>query len=292
MKIFAIKCVMHLLAWCPLPVLRGLGFVLGQILFRVAKGRRTIVLINLRLALPHRPEHAQRQLAKQHFVRFAQALLDRAWLWHAPQALVRSRLRVTGDVAALGNGAGLTLFAPHFVGLDAGGLAVTLHSNTPVAFIFAPQRSASLDSWVQGGRSRFGNTRAYVRGESIKPMVAALRQGEKLHLSADMDLGRQESVFVPFFGVKSATVPSLSRLARLGKTPVRGFVTRMTKRGYESTVLPLWEGFPSDDSEADTRRMNAELERWVLDMPDQYYWVHKRYKTRPLGEPEVYPKGI
>ena len=123
-------------------------------------------------------------------------------------------------------------------------------------------------------------------------MVAALRQGEKLHLSADMDLGRQESVFVPFFGVMSATVPSLSRLARLGKTPVRGFVTRMTKRGYESTVLPLWEGFPSDDSEADTRRMNAELERWVLDMPDQYYWVHKRYKTRPLGEPRVYPNGI
>jgi Kdo2-lipid IVA lauroyltransferase/acyltransferase len=292
MRLFAIKCVMHILALWPLPLLRGTGVVLGHLLFLAAKGRRAVVLINLQLAFPDLSPAAQRQLAKKHFVRFAQALLDRAWLWHAPKALVRARLTLRGDVAALHSGAGLTLFAPHFVGLDAGGLAVALQSNTPVAFIFAPQRGADLDDWVQSGRSRFGNTRAFVRGESIKPMLAALRDGEKLHLSPDMDLGRQDSLFVPFFGVDAATVPSLSRLARLGKTPVRGFVTRMTARGYECRILPLWEAFPSDDAHADTLRMNTELEAWVRDMPEQYYWVHKRYKTRPVGQVQVYPGGI
>jgi KDO2-lipid IV(A) lauroyltransferase len=95
-------------------------------------------------------------------------------------------------------------------------------------------------------------------------------------------------VFVPFYGVEAATVPSLSRFARMGGARVLPIVTHLTPDGYEVVVLPPWQGFPTEDVMADTARMNRELERWINAVPDQYYWVHKRFKTRPNGEASFY----
>jgi KDO2-lipid IV(A) lauroyltransferase len=95
-------------------------------------------------------------------------------------------------------------------------------------------------------------------------------------------------LFVPFFGVQTATVPSLSRFARLGRAQVLSVVTRMTASGYSTEIGPVWADFPSSDVQADTLRMNQVLESFIRTMPEQYYWVHKRFKTRPEGEPGVY----
>ncbi|MFD2379397.1 hypothetical protein ACFSTJ_20645 [Ottowia pentelensis] len=113
--------------------------------------------------------------------------------------------------------------------------------------------------------------------------MRALREGQMLYLLPDMDLGPQESIFVPFFGIPTATVPSLPRFAKLGGARVVPVVTRLTPDGYEVRVHPAWQDYPGNDVAADTARMNAELQAWIDTMPEQYYWVHKRFKTRPEG---------
>ncbi|MEY5028700.1 MAG: Lipid biosynthesis lauroyl acyltransferase [Pseudomonadota bacterium] len=279
---------MRFLAWWPLPLLRGLGAVLGVVLYALARERRHVADVNLALCFPQWSHAQRRQVVRRHFVCVMQSLLDRAWLWHAPVRVLQKRLQVTGDVSSLEQEGGVVVFAPHFVGLDAGGVALTLVQDVPMASIYVPQRGQALDDWVRHGRNRNGRNRLYERHAGVKPLVAGLRQGEKLYLLPDMDFGAAESVFVPFFGVQAATLPSLSRFARLGRAQVLTVVSRMTPWGYRVEVGEPWEGFPSDDVMADTRRMNQALEDQVQTMPEQYYWVHKRFKTRPPGSDPVY----
>jgi KDO2-lipid IV(A) lauroyltransferase len=103
-----------------------------------------------------------------------------------------------------------------------------------------------------------------------------------------MDLGRQQSLFVPFFGVEAATVPALPRLSAMGQAPVMTLLTRLTWRGYTVRLLPMWENYPTGNEEQDVREMNARLEGYVREMPAQYYWPHRRFKTRPEGQPPIY----
>jgi KDO2-lipid IV(A) lauroyltransferase len=109
-----------------------------------------------------------------------------------------------------------------------------------------------------------------------------------MYLLPDMNFGPEESIFVPFYGVPAATVPSLSRFARLARAKVVPLVCRLTPAGYELRLLEAWAGFPSEDLVADTALMNERLQGYIDAMPAQYYWVHKRFKTRPPGEPGVY----
>jgi KDO2-lipid IV(A) lauroyltransferase len=209
-------------------------------------------------------------------------------LWHAPVQVLEKRLQVSGDLSFLQQEGGVVVFAPHFVGLDAGGVALTLVQDLSMSSIYVPQRGQALDDWVRHGRNRNGRNRLYERHAGVKPLVAGLRQGEKLYLLPDMDFGAAESVFVPFFGVQAATLPSLSRFARLGRAQVLTVVSRMTPQGYRIEVGQPWADFPSEDVMADTERMNQALEAQVQTMPEQYYWVHKRFKTRPPGSEPVY----
>lgn len=284
----ALIALMTLIARLPLSWVRGLGTALGLILWWCARSRRHIVRVNLALCFPDWSLHQRERLARQHFVCFGQSVLDRAWLWHAPLTVLRQRLRWQGDLASLQQREPLILLAPHFAGLDAGGMAVSLDVPGPVAFIFSRQSNPAIDQWVQDGRRRSGNVRPCYRHEGMRQIMAGLRRGEPLHLSPDMDLGPQESVFVPFFGVDTATAPSLSRMARAARARVVPVLTRLTPSGYEVRVWPALTDFPSDDAVADTVRMNALLAEWILDMPEQYHWVHRRFKTRPPGQPPVY----
>ena len=282
-----IACMRAIASW-PLPVLRGLGWGLGMLLYVFAHARRHVVQVNLQYCFPDWSQAARARAVRLHFVQVGQSLVDRAWLWHAPLDVVRERLQWTGAVQQLAGEQPTVVFAPHFVGLDAGGLALTLHSETPVAFIYVTQSNPDLEAWVNQGRERGGPVKPYFRHDGVKQMVAALRQGEKLHLSPDMDLGPEDSVFVPFMGVTAATVTSLSRFARLGRAQVVPMLTRLTPEGYTIEVLPAWSDFPTADAVQDTVRMNEVLAQWVLQMPSQYYWVHKRFKTRPEGQAPLY----
>jgi KDO2-lipid IV(A) lauroyltransferase len=280
--------VLRGLGYLPLSWLRALGSGLGALLLVAIPSRRRIVQTNLRVCFPHLSDAKRDALTRQTFVYFAQAWLDRSWLWHRSAACVQSRVQLSGEVAALFDATPTVLFAPHFMGLDVGWTALTM--NLPLHFttIFTPQSNAAVDAWVAKGRQRFGTVRLFRREDGVKPIVAALRQNELLYLLPDMNFGANESIFVPFFGEQAATVPSLSRFAKLGRARVVPVITRMTETGYEVVVHPAWIDFPSEDAEADTATMNQRLEGFINAMPAQYFWVHKRFKTRPPGAAELY----
>jgi KDO2-lipid IV(A) lauroyltransferase len=281
--------LMRALRWLPLPVLRALGAVLGVVLHALVGRRRRVARTNLQLCFPHWSEAQRRQAVRDHFRVFAQAWLDRSWLWHGSASQVQRRVRLVGDLSLLQDSQQpVVIFAPHFVGLDVGWTALSLALHRALTTIYTPQSNPVVDRWVAQGRSRFGQVRLFRREDGVKTLVSSLRQGEALYLLPDMNFGAEESIFVPFYGVMAATVPSLSRFAQLGRARVVPVISRLTAQGYEVQVLPAWENFPSGDVQADTADMNRRLEQLIDAMPTQYYWVHQRFKTRPPGEPGVY----
>lgn len=279
---------MRLLSVLPLSWVRAIGWLLGTLLHTVVLRRRRIARINWALCFPNQSEAERNRAIRQHFIVFAQAWLDRGWLWEGAPAVVRKRLKLCGDLQALEGNAPTVLFAPHFVGMDAGWTALTAHLERRFCGIYAEQLNADVDRWMAQGRQRFGEPHIVARRQGLKPLIAALRSGEPLYLLPDMDHGARDSVFVPFFGIQTATLGSLSRFARLSGASVVPVVSRMTPEGYEVTVHPAWQDFPTKDVQADTAVMNQKLEAMIRDMPEQYYWVHKRFKTRPPGEPSPY----
>ena len=279
---------MRVLAHVPLPALRALGWCLGQLLYVLAVPRRKVALRNHALCFPEATAAQRRRWARETFVVFCQTWLDRSWLWFAPREVVQRRVRLQGALNELEGDTPTIIFAPHFYGMDAGGTALTLHTPRAFTSIFSTHPDPAVDAWFMAGRQRFGDVRMLNRADGVKPIISNLRKGGLLYLLSDMDFGPGESIFVPFYGVPTATAPSLPRFARLGRAKVIGMYTRLTPTGYVAEITPAWEGYPSDDVEADTAQMNLRLQSYIDTMPGQYYWVHKRFKTRPAGEPSVY----
>lgn len=279
---------MRLLALLPLAWVRALGWLLGWVLYIVVKPRRRVVQVNLEQCFPQWRPQQRAALVPQVFIRFAQAWLDRGWLWHGQSARVRQRLNLTGALSEFDGETPTVIFAPHFVGMDAGWTAVTQQLPRRFTGIYTDQTDKQVDAWMLRGRQRFASGRPFGRADGVKAIVSALKAGAPLYLLPDMNFGPEESLFVPFYGVPAATVPSLPRFARLGRAKVVPVIARMTPRGYDVTVLPAWQDYPTRDLEADTALMNRRLQDYIDAMPDQYYWVHKRFKSRPEGWPELY----
>ena len=280
--------LVQLTAHLPLSWVRFLGAALGWALYSLIASRRRVVQTNLALCFPHWSVQELRQQTRQTFVFFAQAWLDRGWLWYAPPEVTLARLRLVGAVDELVGNAPTLIFVPHFVGMDAGWTAMTQQLERKFTTVYAAQTNAVVDAWILKGRKRFANGRPFDRREGFKPVLAALRAGEALCLLPDMNYDPKDSVFVPFYGVPAATVPSLSRVAKMGRAKVVAMVSRITPQGYEVEITPHWPDFPSGDLVADTARMNLELQGYIDRSPSQYYWVHKRFKDRPEGEAAPY----
>ena len=283
--------VLWLLHWLPLSLLAPLGNAFGLLLYVVIFPRRRVVRTNLRLAFPELGQTERERMARRLFANLGRTLLERGLLWWAPRARLERLIRVEGEErvrALLAAGRPVILMAPHFVGLDMGGTRVTMLFD--IVSIYARQRNRVIDRWLYHGRSRFGDQLLQPRHESIRATVKAMKAGRPFYYLPDMDHGRKESIFVPFFGVQTATITGLPRFARMADAAVVPCVTRLLPggAGYRLSFGEPWENFPSGDIEADVARMNAEIEALVRTMPEQYYWVHKRFKTRPDGEPRLY----
>ena len=288
----AVYALLSLLARLPLGVWRTLGAILGWLMYLLldlARKRKRVADINLQLCFPELDAAQRQRNIRQHCVRLAQSLYDRIWLWHGSEALLQRRIHWAGNRTALLTDTPTIMFAPHFLGMDAAGmLLVPLLRPRACVTIYSPQRNAAMDRWMRRGRSRFSNSRPMWKGDGIKPIISVLRKGGILYLLPDMNFGAEESIFVNFFGHPAATIPSLSRFARLGRAQVVTAVTYMEAHGYTVHVSDPWRDFPTDDVHADTQRMNTHLEDWVRQRPAEYFWLHKRFKTRPPGMPPVY----
>ena len=274
----------------PFTVLAALGSGLGALLYHFASDRRHIAATNIRLCFPDLDEHARTRVVKAHFRLLGRGLLDRGVFWWASRDRLERFIQIKGQehVEALRTkGIPVILLVPHFIGLDAGGVAISLRMD--VVSIYARQKNPVFDRWLRHGRSRFGDQLLLARDEGVRPTVKALKAGRPFYYLPDMNFRTRDAIFAPFFGVPAWTITGLPRLAKVSGAAVVNCATRMLPEGgYVLELSPPWPDYPSGDIEADTQRMNREIEAIVRTMPEQYYWVHRRFKTRPPGEPRLY----
>jgi KDO2-lipid IV(A) lauroyltransferase len=278
-----------LLTWVsrlPMVLLRPLGRLLGTLAWWLASPRRHVTLVNLRLCFPEMPERERRRLGRSHFQWFMCSILERFIMWFGPAERIAALVRIEGahHFEAL-RGKPVIILAPHFVALDAGGLRLAMDSR--FVTMYQRQKNPVVDAAMRRGRERFPGI-VLSRQQGVRAAIRHLRAGVPFYFLPDIDLGPRDAVFVPFFGVPAATVTATARLAQLSGATVLPFVTLLTPGGYVGRFYAPWEDFPGDDIEAATRRMNAFVEDRVREAPAQYLWSHKRFKTRPNGEPGPY----
>lgn len=281
--------IMWLLHWLPLPVLGRIGEAVGSLLFLLVRSRRDITLTNLRLCLPHLPEAERRRIAKQHFQAYSRSVLERGLLWWASEARLRKLIVVEPGVPMDVIKSGPTiLLCPHFVCLDVAGVAVSW--DTSGCSIYSEQQNKVFDAVLRKGRSRFRPNRLFSRAEGVKPIIRAMREGLPFFMLPDMDFGFKDAEFVPFFGVPAATLTAPARIAAMTGAKVVPVISTFLPhyKGWKVRFYPPWENYPGDDIVAATRRMNAFIEERILEAPAEYFWTHKRFKTRPPGVPSVY----
>ena len=279
--------LLWLLHWLPLPVLRGIGWLLGLLLYVFGRERRLVTQTNLGLCFPELGVDERRRLARRHFVAFARAFLDRTLLWWRARARLERLIRVRGrEHLASPDGRPTIVLAPHFVGLDAGGTMMTML--TPLVSVYSTQTNPVFNAVLLRGRMRFNAPVLLSRQEGMRKALRAMQEGYPFYYLPDQDFGPRDALFVPFFGVNAATITGVSRLARLTGAHVVPCITRMLSDGYEVELQPAWKNYPGESIAADTQRMSAFIEAQVRLMPEQYFWLHRRFKTRPPGEESFY----
>ncbi|HSM21500.1 MAG TPA: lipid A biosynthesis acyltransferase [Rubrivivax sp.] len=290
----ALLALLWLLQPLPLAWHAALGRALGAVLWRLAGARRRIALRNLELCLPELPAAERAALARQHFGWLGRSLLERGLLWYASPARLRRLIHVEGDVhLAERSERPVMWLVPHFLALDVAGAATQLFQTKMVGSIYQAQSNEVFDAAIRRGRLRFGLAQIFSRTERALPLVRAIRRGHAFFNLPDMDFGLLDAAFVPFFGVPAATLLAPSRMARSLNMVVQPVVAEILPggQGWRVRFLPAWTDWPTDDAEADARRMNEWIASEIRRCPSQYLWVHKRFKTRPAGEPSLYGGG-
>lgn len=277
-------------ALLPLCVSRGLGAGLGLLLYSGNAKRRRIARINLGLCFPALSIQEQQRLLRHHFRRVGQAYIDIGFLVWAGERRFRRAVRVTGsEHLAAANAAKrrVILLAPHCIGMNVGGIAVA--RGYPVFSMVKRQRDPLVNWALNKARSRYGSP-LINREAGLRPVVRRLADGLMFYYLPDEDFGPKHSVFAPFFGLPTATLTTLGRLARLTDAVVLPCFAQLMPGagGYEVTIHPPLAEFPSDDDVADAARMNRAIEAGIRAMPEQYMWTFKLFKTRPDGARSPY----
>jgi KDO2-lipid IV(A) lauroyltransferase len=278
--------LLWMLHFLPTPWLGVIGRAIGRLLYRFGRGRVTDT--NLALCFPGMAEADRRALGRRHFEAIGRSAIDLSVLWFGSDRRVLDMVPIKGrEHYDRLKGKAILMLAPHFIGLNMGGARIAATAPGS-ASVYSKQKNPVLDWLFLRGRLRFGHPTLLSRQDGLRATVKVLREGRLLFFLPDMDFGPRDAIFVPFFGVPAATVTALPRLARLGRATVLPMVCWQVEQGYEVRIYPPFEDYPTDDLEADVRRMNAFIEERVREHPEQYLWSHKRFKTRPPGESSPY----
>jgi KDO2-lipid IV(A) lauroyltransferase len=268
-----------------------IGRGLGALLHALARSRRRIALRNVELCFPEMAPADRAALVREHFGWLGRSLVERGLLWWAPVERLRQLIHVEGDVGfAERSDKPVMWLVPHFLGLDVAGAAVLLFQKRRGASIYQQQSNAVFDAVMRKGRVRFGNAVIFPRSEKALPLIREIRKGTAFFNLPDMDFGERDAAFVRFFGVPAATLIAPSRMARSLGMVVQPVVATLLPggQGYRVRFLEPLAGMPTDDPIADTLAINRFIESCIREEPAQYLWVHKRFKTRPPGEPSLY----
>jgi Kdo2-lipid IVA lauroyltransferase/acyltransferase len=283
--------LLRLLSLLPLGALAAVGRGFGALLYHFAWARRRIARRNIELCFPALAAAPREAIVREHFALLGRSLIERGLLWYATPERLKTLIKVEGDVGLADRSQRPVMWlVPHFVGLEVAGVAVQLFQGRIGIDVYQAQSSAYLDGVIKGGRLRFGRAELFPRRAGIRPVLKRLREGGAFFNMPDQDFGAKDAAFVPFFGVPASTLLAPSRIARALDMIVQPVVVQMLPggAGWRVHFGPAWDGWPSDDALADTARMNTFIEQQIALDPPQYLWVHKRFKTRPAGEPPLY----
>jgi KDO2-lipid IV(A) lauroyltransferase len=274
---------------------RRLGFALagplGRLAGRLMKSRRRVARRNIERCFPELGEAAREGLVDACFRSMGRMPFEIAWSWSASDRRLRRMGRSEGlsaASAAFADGRGVLLISAHFSCLEIGGRLATLDLPRAAGVVYRPLRSPVLEWYQNRGRARYAEARISKR--DMRSAIRYLRAGGVLWYAPDQDFGPRQSVFVPFFGIPAATLTATLRLVELTGCHVVPMFPRYdaATRQYIVHFRPPLKDFPTGDSLADLGRLNAMLEEQVREAPEQYWWIHRRFKTRPEGEPPFY----
>lgn len=281
---------LRLSALLPLRLSRLLGATLGWLIYALNAKRRRIARVNLKLCFPEKTDTEHVRLLRRHFVVKGQSYVDLGFLAWAATGRVRKHIHIHGLEhlrAAHQRGQNAILLAPHFLGMN---FAASVLAREHAEFaMMKPQRNPVVNWLLNRARMRFG-LKLVARAQGLRPAVRALKEGLAFYYLPDEDFGPRHSVFAPFFGVPTATLTTLGRLAELtGAAVVPCFVRLLARgRGYEVTLKAPLANYPRGDRQDDAARMNRVLEDGIRAHPEQYMWTFKLFKTRPHGAPSPY----
>lgn len=283
--------LLWLIAQLPYTVLLRLGRCLGGVMYRLASSRRKIAARNLELCFPQMSAAEREALLKENFASTGITFFEMAIAWWWPA----ERLRRLGTIEGLehlrqaeADGQGVILMALHFTTLEAGGALLALQKK--MYGMYRPHKNPLFDYIQRQGREQ--RLLGAIERDDVRGMLKLLRAGGVVWYAPDQDYGAQRSIFVPLFGVQAATVTATSKFARMGRARVIPFIQQRLPNGlgYRVVVHPPLADFPSDSEEADCLRVNQWIEQAISACPEQYLWAHRRFKTRPEGEPKLYKK--
>ncbi len=283
--------LLRLICLLPYRWLMALGRTLGRLLYHGLASRRGVAAINLELTHPHLTDKARSGLLRASFQSLGCMVFEAGLAWWSSNRRIAGLSEVLGQdqlLSLLGEGQGVLLVSAHFTTLEIGTRILCDAIPGQIAGLYRKHGSAALDTVVRGSRLRYA-ANLFNRLQT-RQAVRHMRQGHALWYAADQDYGRGDSIFVPFLGVTASTITSTHHLARMGNARVIMVSQQRLPegRGYRLVFSRPLDGIPSDDIQADTLRINQQLDQMVFANPEQYLWIHRRFKTRPEGHESLY----
>ena len=281
-----------LLAFIPYKFVVLVGYGLGSMAPTFSKSRVKVIKANLKACFPNLSDEERERLAQQHWRLLGRSFAERGRLWLGSEKSITDFVTVTTSLDVT-DGRPRLYVGMHMVGIEAGLIATSLylkrlHTNSGIT-LYSSIKNAYFEPRIKKWRERFG-ARMFLREKHGRELLREIRKGTFVCLSPDMDLGRKDSEFVPFFGVPTNTVLAVSKMAKLAGAEVCPIFTtlRHDGSGYDCHIGEPWPNFPTDDPVADTARMNEYFEAVIRPRIPEYYWIHKRFKNRPEGQSSIY----
>ncbi len=281
--------VLYLVAQLPYPWQINIGRAMGKLAYRIMRDRRHIADVNLRLCFPEKTSEQRRALIKKNFESVGIGLIEMGMAWWTPQNKIATIGHVNGLEnlnAALAQGKGAIMLCAHFTTLEITARIIGRHM--AIRTIYREQKNRLFNAVMERHRRQI--VAGIIHRKDTRGMIKSLKQNVPIYYAGDQDYGKKHSIFVPFFGVQAATITGMLRLAAMTGAPIIPSTHyRIDKKPYYVITLhPALENFPTGDDEKDLLRINQIVENMIVEKPEQYYWIHRRFKTRPEGEARPY----
>jgi len=281
--------LLRLMTMLPIRWTQAIGAGLGLLVYRLVPSRRRVARINIRQAYPDYSEEQIRALNIAGFKSLGISVFETALAWWADREYMRSICEVEGKQHlddALSRGKGVVLLTGHFTTLEIGAMLVGLQ--TQLNGVYKKAHNPMFNAFMAHYRSTYGEE--LIENKNVRALIRGLRKGRATWFAPDQDFSEQDIVFTPFLGGIASTLTATARMAEMtGAKVVPFYPVRLDRgQGYRLVILPALKDFPSNDIEKDSARINKAIEDMVYANPEQYGWVHKRFKYRPPGEPPIY----